>query len=194
MNRTELVKAALDSGAAKADIIRQTDLVTSHSFRDICKSNSCGNYGRNWACPPDIGEIDVLMAELKKYRYVLIYQIIYQLEDSFDVEGMDEASKKLSELGQKLQKYCHDKMSKPFLHLNGACHLCQKCAKITNEPCRFPEKMLPSLSAYGVDVYSTCLNTSLKYINGQNTVTYFGMVLFNDIIGEYEHEYETMGQ
>ena len=31
-----------------------------------------------------------------------------------------------------------------------------------------------------MDVYNTTRSTELKYINGQNTVTYFGMVLFRD--------------
>ena len=67
------------------------------------------------------------------------------------------------------------------LHLTCCgCRLCEKCAKVTGEPCRFPEKALPSLEAYGVDVYNTTKDTDLKYINGQNTVTFFGMVLFRE--------------
>ena len=34
------------------------------------------------------------------------------------------------------------------------------------------------MEGYGIDVYNTCKPTALKYINGQNTVTYFGIVLF----------------
>ena len=36
------------------------------------------------------------------------------------------------------------------------------------------------MEACGVDVYNTTRETPLKYINGQNTVTYFGMVLFRE--------------
>lgn len=180
MNRPELVRMALDAGASNAEIIEGDKLVASAGFRDLCRSNSCGRYGRSWACPPDVGEIDRLISELGKYGEVLIYQIICQLEDSCDVEGMDEAGKRLSELGQKIQAYCSENIPGPFLHLSGSCRLCETCARISGEPCRFPDRMLPSLSGYGVDVYSTCLNTSMKYINGQNTVTYFGIVLFND--------------
>jgi len=34
------------------------------------------------------------------------------------------------------------------------------------------------LEGYGVDVYSTTKDTPLAYINGENTVTYFGAVFF----------------
>ena len=46
------------------------------------------------------------------------------------------------------------------------------------EPCRHPDKALASLEGSGVDVYNTTKDTPLKYINGQNTVTFFGMVLW----------------
>ena len=44
---------------------------------------------------------------------------------------------------------------------------------------RFPERALPSVESYGIDVYNTVKGTELKYINGPNTVTYFGMVFFD---------------
>lgn len=58
--------------------------------------------------------------------------------------------------------------------------LLKRCAKVDNEPCRFPEKALSSLEAYGVNVSATVKNTEMKYINGPDTVTYFGMVLFKE--------------
>lgn len=68
-------------------------------------------------------------------------------------------------------------LSAPVL---GGCRICDTCAKRDNLPCRYPDKALPSLESYGVDVYRTTEPTPLKYINGQNTVTFFGMVLFTD--------------
>ena len=47
-------------------------------------------------------------------------------------------------------------------------------------PCRFPEKAIPSLEAYGINVSRLASAAEMKYINGQNTVTYFGMVLFEE--------------
>ena len=65
------------------------------------------------------------------------------------------------------------------LHLScGGCGLCERCARRDDEPCRFPDKAMASLEAYGVNVYQTTRSTKLKYINGQNTVTYFSLVLF----------------
>lgn len=174
----ELIRVALSAGARKATVIKTEDIVVSHVFRDICASNSCGMYGKCWMCPPDIGEIDALMAQLKGYSHGLLYQTIYDIEDSFDIEGMGEASRNHAQVSQRVND-----AAKPLLpgclHLScGGCNLCERCAKMDNQPCRIPDKALPPMEGYGIDVYNTVKPTELKYINGQNTVTFFGIVLF----------------
>ncbi|MDO5445283.1 MAG: DUF2284 domain-containing protein [Eubacteriales bacterium] len=181
MLQDELVRAALEAGADKAAVIDISKVVLSETFRQTCEGNQCGNYGRNWSCPPYTdGDIQKLMAEVKSYRFCLLYQIIGQLEDSFDVEGMMEAGVRLCELGQKLSEKLPELLSLPYLQLSGSCRLCEKCARLSGEPCRFPEKTIRSISGYGIDVYNTTSSTDLKYINGQDTVTNFGIVLFSE--------------
>ena len=66
------------------------------------------------------------------------------------------------------------------LHLScGGCRLCERCAKLDAEPCRYPAEALSSLEGYGIDVYRTSKATPLKYKNGENSVTYFGNILFS---------------
>lgn len=181
MNHNALIQLALDSGATKATIITQEQIVTSAVFRDICVSNGCGMYGKCWMCPPDAGDIEVLMAQIRKYTHGLWYQTIRDLEDSFDFEGMSEAGRLHVLVSQKIQKNIKELVSSDALHLScGGCRLCERCAKLDNTPCRMPEKALSSLEAYGIDVYQTTKDTDLKYINGADTVTYFGIVLFRE--------------
>jgi predicted metal-binding protein len=54
------------------------------------------------------------------------------------------------------------------------------CAKRTDEPCRHPDLAMASLEAYGFNVSRLAAAADMKYINGQNTVTYFGAVLFKE--------------
>lgn len=181
MTHEAWVRLARDCGANKATIIEKDQIVLSAAFRDICAQNGCGVYGRCWMCPPDVGDIHVLMDDLKTYTHGLWYQSIGEIEDSFDIEGMTAVGAQHARLSQKIQAAVKAAYDGDVLHLTcGGCRLCEKCAKVTDEPCRFPEKALPSLEAYGVDVYNTTKDTDLKYINGQNTVTFFGMVLFRE--------------
>lgn len=176
-----LISTALESGAVKAAIIEKDNIIVSESFRAICASNQCGLYGQCWMCPPDIGEIGLLMEQVKQYPYGLLYQTITEIEDSFDIEGMLEAGRLHARASRQLQKELGSILKGDFLHLgSGGCRFCETCAKTENKPCRFPEAAMASMEGYGIDVYQTTRKTDLKYINGQNTVTYFGIVLFSE--------------
>lgn len=175
----KLVSAALKAGAHKAVIFPAEKIVLSEMFRDICKSNQCGKYGKCWVCPPELPDADEVMATIRSYDRVLWYQTVSSIEDSFDIEGMIEAGKNHVQLSQRLRDMVADSLPGNALHLScGGCRLCAKCAKEDGEPCRMPQKAIASLEGYCVDVYNTTKDTQLKYINGQNTVTYFGAVLF----------------
>lgn len=175
----ELISAALTGGAAKAAIIQHSDIVLSAQFRRICESNQCGGYDQCWMCPPNIGPVEELMEEVRRYPHALLYQTIRSIEDSFDIEGMFAAGAEHAQVSQRVHAAVTPLLNTPFLHLTcGGCHLCEKCAKQDGLPCRMPDKALPSLEGYGVDVYQTTKGTPLKYINGADTVTYFGMILF----------------
>lgn len=181
MEYNVLIQAALSGGASKATVIDSSQIVLSAEFRRICESNQCGGYDKCWMCPPEIGEIDMLMDQVRSYPRGLLYQTIGQLEDSYDIEGMFAVGAQHAQVSQQIQSAVQPLLHAPFLHLScGGCHLCERCAKRDNQPCRFPEKALSSLEGYGVDVYNTTKDTELKYINGANTVTYFGMILFSE--------------
>ena len=179
--KMKLLSTILDCGAAKAAHIAGEQVVYSESFRDICRGNQCGCYGKCWVCPPDIGQIDELIAQAKTYPQGILYQTIGTLEDSFDIEGMIAAGRHHAQVSSRIQQALPGLLGRPFLHLGcGGCHLCETCAKRSGEPCRHPDLALPAMEGYGIDVYNTACSTPLKYINGTNTVTYFGLILFSE--------------
>ena len=119
------------------------------------------------------------MNEAQSYQKALVYQTVGKLEDSYDFEGMMEAARLHNELSRALAKWFATLPFAKKLHLGaGGCHMCGVCAKRTNEPCRHPELAMPSLETYGIDVSELAASSGMKYINGQNTVTYFGALLF----------------
>ena len=175
-----LISEALSLGAYRANIIETKEISLDIAFREICASNACGMYGKCWMCPPDVGDIDVLMNEVGKYDYALIYQTVTDLEDSYDFEGMIAAKKHFHKLEQGLREFFDKFKLLKTLHLGvGGCGLCESCTKRMNKPCRFSEKAISSLEAYGINVAKLAVSAGMKYVNGQNTVTYFGAVLFS---------------
>ena len=176
----KLIAEAIALGAYKANVITTDKIELDRVFRDICATNGCGMYGKCYMCPPDVGEVDALMAEVAEYAYVLVYQTVSELEDSFDYEGMVAAKENFYPISQKMRGVFRAAGIEKVLHLGaGGCGVCKTCAKKTNEPCRCPELAMPSLEAYCFNVSRLAAAADMKYINGQNTVTYFGAVLFN---------------
>ena len=174
-----IIKLALESGVKAAQYLPGSAVVTDPVFRKICEGNACGKYGRCYMCPPFIGPVEELMAQAKQYTHGVLYQTVGTLEDSFDFEGMMAAGQNHNLCSQKLRKKLAGILPN-HLHLTGGgCHLCERCAKLDDSPCRHPEEAMTSLEGYGIDVYRTSQATTLKYINGENTVTYFGIVLFD---------------
>ncbi|MCC8123131.1 MAG: DUF2284 domain-containing protein [Oscillospiraceae bacterium] len=174
------IQAALDAGADNAAYTPVSAIVFDRSFRGLCEMNSCGKYGRCWMCPPDVGDIDTMIARAKEYRRGVFFQTIHPLEDSFDIEGMEAAAHRHNEVSDKLAKELVPLMGEDTIVLGaGACHKCGACAKITGTPCRFPNEAISSLESYGIAVSQLAEACGMKYINGANTVTYFGGFLYD---------------
>lgn len=174
MTKEEIRAWMLAHGADNAAVIQQSSVVLNPEFRAVCAQNSCGGYGQCWMCPPDAGDIFDLMRKVRGYQYGILYQTISPLEDSFDLEGINEASARHVRLSQAVQPLLPPKA----MHLScGGCRVCERCAKRDNLPCRFPEKAMTSLEACGIDVARTTASTPLRYTNGANTVTFFGLIL-----------------
>ena len=168
----KLIEKALEGGARKAAAVPVESIVLHEVFLDYCKMNTCGQYGKCWTCPPDIGDIRTLMAELKTYKTAVVYQTVGELEDSFDIEGMQRQREEHNRLARQLRSLAPD-----ALHLAaGGCRVCKRCAKATDEPCRFPRQAMASLEAYGINVSELAALSGMNYINGKDTVTYFGAI------------------
>ncbi|MBQ7786479.1 MAG: DUF2284 domain-containing protein [Clostridia bacterium] len=185
MTRDELF-AALEGevknlGADHAAVIDASEIALDARFRTMCEANSCGVYGKCWMCPPDAGEIGALMQRVRTYRHALVFQQISPLEDSFDIEGMWEAKEKHHRLCQSVRTACVEMGTEhPLLLGAGKCGICKSCAKLDEKPCRFPHLAYSSLEAHGIDVTKLAASAAMKYTNGANTVTYFGVVLFGE--------------
>lgn len=179
-DRQTLVQTALQKGAENAAVISVGDIPFRREFRAACEQNTCGKFGRCWMCPPDVGDIDAMIEQAAAYRHALVYQTIGKLEDSFDIEGMEEAAFAHNALAQTLTDAVRPLLGKDMLRLGaGACHVCERCTRMDNEPCRHPDQALASLESYGIAVSELAALCKLKYINGTNTVTYFGAFLYN---------------
>ncbi len=177
-NRESYASEIEQMGAAHAVAIQTSDISFEVSFRDACEKNYCGYYNRCWTCPPDAGKIEDLIARIRSYSNAVVFQTISPLEDSYDIEGMHDAAVAHNKLTLRIQQNWREIEPGSMVLGAGACGVCTECTKPKGLPCRFPDKAITSIEACGVDASALAKTCGLRYINGQNTVTYFGILLY----------------
>lgn len=140
-----------------------------------CEANYCGNYNRTWACPPNVGKFEDLKARYSRYRKTFVFTTKHELEDSFDIEGMNAGRLEHNRVEDQIRELAAERGA-VILGAEG-CAVCKTCA--FPDPCRFPEKKRTSVEACGIFVVELAQLCNINYVNGENTVTYFSMVLFD---------------
>jgi predicted metal-binding protein len=176
----DLTRKAIELGARHSAIVNPETLKITGEIRGLCEVNYCGKYGTNWMCPPGVGDIGEIAPRLHSYGSGLFFQTVNTIEDSYDVEGMDEALKRHGEVFQAILSWMKaDGRFADILPLNaGACTICPECTWPAGKPCRFPDRAVSSLEACGINVMELAKSCAIPYINGVNTVSYVGLMLF----------------
>lgn len=167
-----LAKAACFSHTAPLDV---SSIDLKPEVRDMC-AQGCGQYGKRWSCPPGCGTLEEGREKIRHYTRGILLQTVGELEDEFDGEGMMEAQARhgehFSALLEILRPLCPD-----LLPIGtGCCMQCKTCT-YPDAPCRFPEKKISSMEAYGMLVLEVCKSNGLTYYYGPNTIAYTACIL-----------------
>jgi predicted metal-binding protein len=170
----EQFEQALGGRGYEQGIVAVSDIVFSEEFGRSCAV--CCNYNTRWNCPPVVDSMEEQKKRIRAYRWAFVFSTTYATEGPFDFEGMF-----FTALGAHrtltIEMYERFGRKHPIFGAGG-CHLCKHCAY--PEPCRFPGKVVSSIEAAGIDVTRLSRSAGLTYNNGENTVTYFSMILFNE--------------
>lgn len=63
------------------------------SVREMCAADRCGQYGKNWACPPRCGSLTRAEEEIRRCRSGVLVQTTGSLADEFDYQGMQRLAR-----------------------------------------------------------------------------------------------------
>lgn len=107
----------------------------------------------------------------------MVFNAVYPIKNSFDYEGMIKGHGNFKNLCDKLYMLVKKDISSFLLLSNEGCNRCSHCT-YPSAACRNPEMLFPSLEGFGINVFMLAKTADLKYMNGENTVTYFGMPLY----------------
>ena len=171
MTYEQLAKIAEEAGFSAWAPLDISTIELKPEVRDMCAVNSCGQYGKRWSCPPGCGTLEECGKKIKACTHGILVQTYGDIEDGFDFEAMMEIEadhkEHFSEMYENLREAGLD-----VLAIGAGC--CTACAKCTypDAPCRFPEKMVSSMEAYGMLVLEICKANGLQYYYGADKMAY----------------------
>lgn len=172
----DLVELALELGFSHAAPMRTENLRALPEVREMCASGRCQRFGKSWSCPPACGSVEECETRMHAYQSGVLVQTTAELDDPFDIDGMNRAQEEHKKHFLTLTRQAR-LLCPPVLPLTaGSCSLCRSCT-YPDKPCRFPDKMLSSMEAYGLLVSDVCRDAGLPYYYGPGTLTYSSCIL-----------------
>jgi Predicted metal-binding protein len=139
--------------------------------RSMCASGKCAIYDKNWACPPACGTLAECGERINQFKSGIIVQTTGELEDALDGETMMETEAQHKETFLKFRAVLGEAYPELLALGAGACQQCKVCS-YPDSPCRFPQKAISSMEAYGMLVTQVCQDNDIPYYYGDLTITY----------------------
>ncbi len=168
-----------ETGVSRYGVISTDEISFYPEIRDICRGNVCRQYGKTWACPPGVGTLEECKEKCMRFSRAIVFSNDYKLKDSFDVDGMSAGHSAFKDLCDRLYDAVKNTLCDFLLLSNEGCMRCISCT-YPKAPCRMPEKLFPSIEGFGINVSELAEKAGIQYHGGGGTVSYFGVLLYND--------------
>lgn len=178
MDLQKLEALAKQIGFSHCGSVNMDALVPNPEVRKMCAAGRCMMYGKTWSCPPAFGPVEDSYRLLGQYSEGLLLQTTGQMADDFDLDTIRETEiihkKKFETIARQAKILEPDCLPMSA----GACTRCKKCT-YPDRPCRFPDKVFPSMEARGLLVGEVCRASGMEYNYGPQTITYTACILIN---------------
>ena len=180
MMDTSLLEAQLaDLPLYTYHFIAPEQLEFSDRIRWICQ-HECPMYGKTWACPPGVGSVETCTARCRSYKSCLVISTITEVSDISDSDEALATRGPHEEITNQVRHLLRAQGIDPYILSTEACALCDRCAYLDGEPCRFPEKMHPFVESHGINVLALLEEWGIAFQYGENVVTWFSLLFYND--------------
>ncbi|MBO4445336.1 MAG: DUF2284 domain-containing protein [Clostridia bacterium] len=174
----DLAQLAIEHGFSHAKEFDPQVLEARQDVRAMCEEDKCHAYAKNWTCPPFCGTLEECQAKMLSYKKGVLLQTEGKLNKVIDFIGYIETGKRHNDLVYSFADKVRELYPGCLVLGGGGCRICKKCAH--PEPCRNPDRAVPSMEGYGLLVSKVCEAAGLPYYYGEKTITYVACVLYND--------------
>ena len=159
------------------DFFDPRELEFSSRIRWICE-HECPMYGKSWACPPGVGSVDTCRQVCMAYDHCLLISSIVEVRDIADMDETLATRPDHEALTEQVRELMKQQGVDPFILSTEACKVCDRCAILDGQPCRFPEKMHPCVESHGINVVDVLERRGLDFQFGANVVTWISLLFY----------------
>ena len=159
--------------------ITPDDLEFNDRIRWICQ-HECPMYGKTWACPPGVGEVDVCQAKCLSYQNCLLVGTITETDDVANINETLATRPEHEKITNQVRDFFREQGVEPYILSTEACAICDRCAYLDGLPCRMPGRMHPCIESHGINIIPTLEEIGVPFQYGDNIVTWFSLIFFND--------------
>ena len=159
--------------------IAPASLEFSERIRYICRTE-CPMYGKSWACPPGVGEVEACKAKCLGYNSCLLLGTITETEDIADIEACLATRPEHEKITNQVRDLIREQGIEPYILSTEACAVCERCAILDGLPCRLPGKMHPCVESHGIVLTKTLEEQGLDFQYGSNMITWYSLLFYND--------------
>jgi predicted metal-binding protein len=177
MNRELLEERLAELPLYIYDFIDPRELEFSGRIRWICE-NECPMYGRSWACPPGVGTVDACRGKCMGYENCLMISTIVEVADITNINETLATRPEHEAVTNRVRDLMRQLGTDPYILSTEACALCDRCAILDGQPCRFPEKMHPCVESHGINVVPVLEDRGLEFQFGANVVTWISLLFY----------------
>ncbi len=161
------------------DFIDPKGLEFSDRIRYICQ-NDCQMYGKSWACPPAVGTVASCQRKCLDHRQCLLIGTITEVNDIANIQETLQTRGDHEAITNIIAQLLRDQGVQPYVLSTEACAVCNRCAYLDGQPCRFPERMHPCIESQGINIIPTLEGLGLPFLYGENVVTWYSLLFFNE--------------
>ena len=155
------------------------ELDFTQRVRYIC-STECPMYGKSWACPPAVGEVEQCKAKCLAYTDCLMIATITEVADIADINETLATRGEHEAITTQVEEMLRQQGIAPYILSTEACALCERCAYLDGLPCRLPGKMHPCVESHGINVIPALEQIGIPFICGDNVVTWVSLLFFTE--------------
>ena len=151
----------------------------SERIRWICQ-HECPMYGKTWACPPGVGDLETCSRKCKSYDHCLMIGTVTETEDIGNMEKTLKTRPEHEAITNKVRQMFRDQGVEPYILSTEACAVCERCAILDGLPCRMPGRMHPCVESHGINLIPTLEENGLEFQYGGDVITWYSLLFFNE--------------